>query len=70
MSVPEINPLQDHPKLIDSDLLRRLFALRPREAVTLESLLPLSEAKYYVKKSGKSASAKREIGLSQHNHFT
>jgi hypothetical protein len=56
--------------LFDRDFLRRFFGLRPGEALTLQSLLPLSEAKYYVKKSGKSASMRREIGLFQHNHFT
>ena len=44
MGVPEINPLQNHPKLIDSDLLCRLLALRPRVAVALKSLLPQTEA--------------------------
>ena len=44
MGIPEINAIQDHPELVDCDLLRRFFSLRPRVAVALQFFLPESEA--------------------------
>jgi len=43
MGVPKINSFQDHPELFHRDLLGRLLALRPGEALTLQSLLPKAE---------------------------